>query len=182
MEVSMSIQIEHKLNKENIDSTIKTYKNSLSKMDRNIPSDNIIDFLLKLKRDKMSKGPYVGVSLFEAANRIMTDLVILYGIKDLLNGEYEDIDFPEYTVEYGHGNHNNYDIVSEHNGKKLIGEAFNVSPSLFKSKKNASLKKLRNNKGKKLIKILIYNNDAVNEKYKPKTNNNEYHIRVNIDN
>jgi hypothetical protein len=41
--------------------------------------------LLKaLKRDQVKVGPYPHVTLFEAANRIMTDMVILYGVKWIL--------------------------------------------------------------------------------------------------
>jgi len=34
-----------------------------------------------LKRNQVGLGPYPHVTLFEAANRIMTDMVILKGIK-----------------------------------------------------------------------------------------------------
>jgi len=175
----MNIGITNKLNIDNIDEIIKTYKDSLDEMDVNISSSNAIDLFKKLKRTKINKGPYIGISLFESANRIMTDLVILYGIKDLLIGKYKHINFPEYLVEYGNENKNNYDIVANFNGKKLVGEAFNVSPSFFQSKKYISLKKLRKNKESNII-LLMYNKDAVDENYVPKLKSNEYHVKVEI--
>ena len=43
-----------------------------------------IALLESLKRDRVGVGPYPNVTLFEAANRIMSDLVILHGVKWLL--------------------------------------------------------------------------------------------------
>jgi hypothetical protein len=178
----MNIQIDNKLDKNNIDNTIKIYINSLKKMDLNISANNIIDFFETLKRKPINKGPYHNITLFEAANRIMSDLVILFGVKDLLNGKYEEINFKQYIVEYGNENNNGYDITAENKdtGIKLIGEAFNVSKSFFQIKKYNSLKKLRKNISKNLIKILLYNKDAVDENYVPKKMVNEYHISVEI--
>jgi len=176
----MNIKIDNILNIDNIDININKYMNSIKNMDLNIKSNNIIDLFNKLKRNKINKGPYCGISLFEAANRIMTDLVILHGVKDLLYGKYENIKFPEYIVEYGNINNNKHDIISNFNGKKLIGEAFNVSSSLFKTKKYSSLKKLRRNIDSDTIIILMYNKDAIKDNYKHIQNINEYHIVVNI--
>ena len=177
----MSINLENTLSLNNIDSMIEEYKKSLNEMDSIISGNNIIDFFHVIKRNSIEKGPYPNVTLFEAANRIMSDLVILFGIKKLLNGKYEAIEFTEYHVEYGNSHNSPYDIMAENNKFKLIGEAFNVAPSFFQGKKSMSLAKLRKAKKENTIIVLLYNADAVNKEYRPESMPNEYHIPVEID-
>ena len=171
------------LGKKNITKIIKAYEILIEEMEKPISeliekkkSINIKELLKSIKRDPINVGPYKNVSLFEAANRIMTDLVILYGINDLLSNKYEKIEFSKYTVQYGNSNTNSFDIIAKNYDSILIGEAFNVSPSYFKTKRNKSINKL--NKGdkitingkeiivkeRKIIKILIYNSDAIDPK------------------
>jgi hypothetical protein len=177
----MGINLENTLSLNNIDSMIEKYKTSLNEMDSIISGNNIIDFFYKIKRDSINKGPYPDVTLFEAANRIMSDLVILFGIKKLLNEEYKAINFAEYHVEYGNSHDSPHDIIAENNDLKLIGEAFNVAPSFFQGKKSMSLAKLRKAKKENTIIVLLYNADAVNKEYRPESMPNEYHIPVEID-
>ena len=94
--------------------------------------------LSALKRDVVGAGPYPNVTLFEAANRIMTDLVMLHGVRWLL--KHEVFPFRAYRVEYGHGNEGAHDIEASEGGKTLIGEVFNVAPSFFPIKKAAALR------------------------------------------
>jgi hypothetical protein len=70
----------------------------------------------------------------------LSDLVILYGVKWLLDNN--TFPFESYTVEYGNENKNGFDICATGNGKTLIGEAFNVAQSFFQTKKSTMLKKL----------------------------------------
>ena len=151
-------------------------------METKISASNIIDLLTSIKRDIVSKGPYKNVTFFEAANRIMTDLVILYGVKDLLSGKYPNIIFPEYVVEFGNENKNPFDIMAEYKEERLIGEAFNVSKSFFQGKKSTALKKLNHDQSidDKTIRILMYNRDAVEIGFSPKYIKNLYHIVVDI--
>tara|TARA_B100000508_G_scaffold55003_1_gene42588 strand:+ start:7061 stop:7633 length:573 start_codon:yes stop_codon:yes gene_type:complete len=166
----------------NIDQTIDDYL----KLVKQIPSfidkkESSIEFLLSIKRDIIKKGPYPGVTLFEAANRIMTDLVILKGVQQLLNGEYPELKNDHYLVEYGHSDQYDHDLTVEGNSQvKLKGEAFNVAESFFPIKKASALKKLRKETSANEKIILIYNKEAVQENYKPKSRQNEYHVRVDI--
>ena len=73
----------------------------------------------------------------------MSDLTILYGIKELLNGAISDIKYDEYQVEFGHDNYNNNDIYASDGISKLIGEGFNVAKYFFPTKKANALKKMR---------------------------------------
>jgi hypothetical protein len=167
-------------NKSNIDEAITDYRDSLSNVPLSIYADDILSFLTKIKREEMKSGPYPNVSLFEAANRIMTDLTILYGIRDLLNGKVLELDFLEYNVEFGNENKNKHDITANKDGKELIGEAFNVSKTFFHTKKSSSLKKLNASMDKSKILLLLYNDDAHLSQSEYKINDNEFHYRVKI--
>jgi hypothetical protein len=73
------------VSRENVDGSIKTYLLSVETIGDSIAHLRGFALLEVLKRKAMGTGPYSNVSLFEAANRIMTDLVILHGINWLLD-------------------------------------------------------------------------------------------------
>ncbi|KAA6325538.1 hypothetical protein EZS27_025265 [termite gut metagenome] len=175
------LDLDRTLNKNNIDENIQTYISLLKEIDINISCSNLSVFLNKLKRDPIGKGPYKDVSLFEASNRIMTDLVILSGVKELLEGKHKDICFTEYIVEYGNENKNKHDIIVKENEEIVLkGEAFNVAESFFKNKKRSSLKKLKETENKDIKLILLYN-EEVTKQNEPEKQGNVYYIKVNID-
>ncbi len=173
--------IPRKLTASNINEAINLYLNLLKTSPINIEAKNVLGFLNKLKREKVQNGPYPNVSLFEAANRIMTDLTILFGIKSLFEKRIKEINFDSYTVEFGNENFNAHDITAEKGSSKLIGEAFNVAESFFQTKKSSALKKLRKSKLNNEIILIIYNSDAIKEKYLPKPIENEFHLPVKLD-
>ncbi|PKV50854.1 hypothetical protein ATE84_2922 [Aquimarina sp. MAR_2010_214] len=169
-----------KLTSQNIDKTIEDYLDLMEEIDPIVQSSNIFAFLTKLKREKTDTGPYPEVTLFEAANRIMTDLVILFGVKELLKGNIGELTFDSYTVDLGHDNFQPNDITAKNNNDSLMGEAFNVAKSFFPSKKSKSIKKMRNQqKGIEKL-LLIFNSDAVKTGYVPRPRNNEYHLKVDL--
>lgn len=173
-------QIPTKLNKNNIKKAISDYLGLLENIPLKIESNNILEMLTDLKRKELKFGPYPDVTLFESANRIMSDLTILYGIKKLLNGAIVEIDYDEYEVEYGHSNQNSNDIIANSDQTKLIGEGFNVAKSFFQPKKTRSLNKMRKQISGNDKLLLIYNSDAVLETYIPETRKNEYHLKVEL--
>jgi hypothetical protein len=131
-----------------------------------------------LKRKPVQVGPYPKVTLFEAANRIMSDLVILYGVKWLLdNGKFP---FDSYLVEYGNEDKNGFDIHASSKQKTLLGEAFNVAPLFFQRKKASMLKKLRGENIDADYKLIMFNRDAVKDNYRPKLRHNEYFLFVDV--
>src|SRR5260370_7551770 len=162
------------LSAKNIDSQIEKYIRLIEDMGSSIRDMRGLRLFEALKRDKVNTGPYPHVSLFEAANRIMTDLVILYGVRWLLTNRA--FPFTSYMVEFGHDNKNGFDVRSEENGRTLVGEAFNVAPSFFQGKKSSMLKKLRENRGGAEFTILIFIHPAIAKTSKPKTLN-ENHTR-----
>ena len=174
-------QIPNRLNKTNIEKAIADYLNLLKNIPLKLQSENVLKFLTDLKRKKLNSGPYPNVTLFESANRIMSDLTILYGIKELLNGAISDIKYDEYQVEFGHDNYNNNDIYASDGISKLIGEGFNVAKSFFPTKKANALKKMRAQIEPNDKLLLIYNSDAVLESYKPVRKMNEYHLKIKLD-
>ena len=174
-------KIPKNLNRDNINRAIEEYKGLLKNIPLKMEFANIFQMLTDLKRKKMESGPYPNVTLFESANRIMSDLTILYGIKALLDGAIIGIDFDEYCVEFGHDNYNENDISARDGRNKLIGEGFNVAKSFFQPKKTSALKKMRKQISGNDKLILIYNSDAVSENYSPETRPNEYHLKVRLD-
>ena len=169
--------ISRRLTRENIDYEIEEYLTLLDDFPISLKEENTLDFLYRIKRGKTLTGPYPDVSIFEAANRIMTDLVILFGAKKILSGCIPEIEVQELIVELGNEDQRSFDIT----GKDLRGEAFNVAPSFFQNKKSSALKKLRNNSGNEVI-LLMYNEDAVTKTYIPQTLRREFHLRVKLKN
>jgi len=173
-------KIPRKLNQENIDKAIQDYNELVKEIPLEIKSDNSLLLLKQLKREKLGKGPYPEVSIFEAANRIMSDLLILHGVRDLLNGKVVELKFSEYEVELGNENKKDHDIMAINDGIELIGEAFNVSKSFFYAKKSSALKKLNNSPRKKAIRLLLFNEDAKPKGYDLLKGKTEYHYAVEI--
>lgn len=149
------------LNHENINSVIEEYKNLLNEIPLKIEGESLLDLLTKLKREKIKKGPWPEVSIFEASNRIMSDLVILFGVKYILDGQFEHLNkYTHFEVEMGNENKKSHDIIGYSKDSKLIGEAFNVAPSFFYVKKSRSIKKLRESKIAAVNRILFCNSDS----------------------
>jgi hypothetical protein len=103
-------------------------------------------------------------------------LVILYGAKWLLDKNV--FPFENYTVEYGNENKNGFDIRATGDGETLVGEAFNVAPSFFQTKKTSMLKKLKEASAN--YKIIMFNDDAAGPSYEPKPSNNEFFVFVRV--
>ena len=166
------------LHSENIQDQIKRYLALIENIAAPAGSPKGLALFAALKRQEVGAGPYPNVTLFEAANRIMTDLVLLYGVRWLL--EAKCFPFTKYAVEYGHGNKSAFDVIAEANGGRLIGEAFNVAPSFFQTKKTAMLKKLRAKGRSATHTLILCNADAVKEEYVPDAGNAEYHLILDV--
>ena len=152
--------MQRELTKQNIDEVLSVYLESIHSVGTTIHGKLGVDLFTSMKRDKAGAGPYPDVSLFEAGNRIMTDLVILYGVKWMLDNSI--FPFHKYTVEYGNEDKNENDIEASNDNDRLSGEAFNVAKSFFQIKKSAMLRKLRKPENKSSYKAILVNSDAVN--------------------
>jgi hypothetical protein len=172
------VQLQRNLTEDNVDDALETYVRSVEAVGDCIRGLSGIQLLETLKRGKVGCGPYPSVSLFEAANRIMTDLVILYGVRWLLRNKA--FPFRSYTVEYGHENNNAHDLKAEQAGRILIGEAFNVAPSFFSTKKTAAIQKLRASTIRANYLVILCNDRAVLDTYLPKPREIEHFVFVTI--
>jgi hypothetical protein len=79
-----AVRLERVLSSENVDAQINTYLACIEGIGASISELRGLRLLEALKRTAIKAGPYPHVTLFEAANRIMTDLVLLYGVRWLL--------------------------------------------------------------------------------------------------
>lgn len=152
-----------KLNKSNIDNEIISYLNSVNTVDLPESIEDRMIFMESIKRKPLGTGPYPGVSLFEASNRILSDIVVLFGVHRLLHNpliNHIRLPFMEYDVALGVEGGN--DLVATTENKSLFGEVFNVAPSFFQAKKTAMIRKLRAQSGVDYM-LLIFNSDAVSE-------------------
>lgn len=166
------------LTKANIDDEIAGFARQIACLGASLDGMRGLELCRALKRTILDTGPYLRVSFYEAANRVMTDLVILHGVRALL----ADARFPyrSYTVEFGHENNNDHDILAGDGAEALIGEAFNVSRSFYPVKKSKALQKLRTSAKPARIRLLMYNHDAVSATYRPKPQPTECHVMVDI--
>ena len=167
---------ERTISKANAGQLIVSYMASVEEIGNSLGDYKSLRLLLALKRETLGVGPYPHVTMFEAANRILSDLVILYGVKWLLDNHV--FPFESYMVEYGNENNNGFDICASENGKTLVGEAFNVAPSFFQTKKATMLKKLAESCAD--YKIIMFNHDAVERSYEPKATRNEHFVFVQV--
>lgn len=171
-----------KLNSTNIDEMISSYLAKVDELEFPELHADKLRFIEIVKRRPLSGGPYPGVSLFEASNRIFSDITALFGIHRLLADPVINrirLPFMEYDVALGvEGG----DDISARNGQQsLVGEVFNVAPTFFQAKKAAMLKKLRLNTEAD-FRLVIFNADAVSKPndYFEKSELSMLYLTVNI--
>ena len=172
-------QAERNLNISNIGRITEDFYKSMASIGETIQGKIGIPLFIALKREKLIMGPYPNVSIFEAANRIMSDLVILKGITWLLQKNV--FPFSSYTVEFGNEDANAFDIQAKAGDVTLIGEAFNVAPSFFQTKKSSALRKLKKDASNSSYRMLMFNNDAVLPSYSPNLEDGFYYILVDVE-
>ncbi len=171
-----------KLNRTNIDKELNDYLRSVDSIELPAPRNDVLAFLHSLKRKALGSGPYPDVSLFEASNRILSDIIILFGVQRLLTNPSVGsvrLPFTEYEVSLGVEGGN--DLVAVVGGSRLVGEAFNVAPSFFQRKKSSMIKKLRSQEEAD-YRLIIFNADAVKtpEYYIVKSEPSMLYLPVNV--
>jgi hypothetical protein len=164
--------------RDSVDAMIVRYLDLVKEVGTTLRDASGLQLLQHLKRTRVQAGPYPEVSIFEAANRIMSDLVILYGVKWVL--ETSAFPFDSYTVEFGNEDNNGFDIRATKDDKVLIGEACNVAPSFFPVKKSSMLRKLRATVERVDYKLLVFNRDAVSAGYVPQPRSAEFFLCVDV--
>lgn len=172
-----------RLDSKNIDREISHYLEAVNQIELPTPQEDILAFIASLKRGPLGSGPYPEVSLFEASNRIMSDLIVLFGVRQLVTqGAVGHIRLPfrEYEVRLSVEAGSDLEAVAE--GQRLIGEAFNVAPSLFQQKKRSVQKKLLQSVNRADYWLIIFNVDAVKspDYYKEKSNQDMLYLLVDV--
>jgi len=168
-----------KLTLSNIDTITADFYRELADIGKSIKGKTGLPLLVAMKRERLGHGPYPDVTLFEAANRIMSDLVILHGVAALLKNKH--FPFSEYTVEFGNENRNGFDIRASSKTESLVGEAFNVAPSFFQGKKSTALKKLRtDNAAQATYRLVMFNSEAPPAEYVGREELGIYQVAVDV--
>lgn len=133
-----------------------------------------------VKRHKQQVGPYIKISVFEALNRIGSDLVLLSGATKLFNGELDGIK-PE-TIQLRMGAIRGFDFeVTLKNKKVLYGEAFNAAESFCKEKMRQTIHKLiDDNPDKKAKEGIVFINEEVKSVIENYANKKEINSKIII--
>ena len=139
-----------------------------------IKHKDIYELITNIKRSPGKIGPYQDISVFEALNRIGSDLVLLSGTTKIFNGDTE-INVPA-KIQLRMGNTHGFDFEVHTKSKgKIYGEAFNAAESFCKSKMRDAIHKLmKNNPDKKAKHAIVFINQEVEdiiENYKNKYEN-----------
>jgi hypothetical protein len=175
-------EIAEKLDGVNVEQKISDYLESVNSIKLPAPHSDVLKFINSLKREPLSSGPYPDVSLFEVSNRILSDMVILFGVRLLLTNpsvSHVQLPFTEYEVKLGVEGGNDLKAIA--GSCSLVGEAFNVARSFFQSKKSSTEKKLQSLKDAH-YRLIIFNADAVKnpDYYIEKSEPSMLYLPVNI--
>jgi hypothetical protein len=73
-----------------------------------------------------------------------------------------------------------FDIIAHGNGRRLVGEAFNVAHDFFQAKKLTTLKKVREPDVRADYKVIMFNCNAPGDGYKPKPRDGEFFVFVRV--
>jgi len=104
-------------------------------------ADTIYDLIDNIKRTPEKVGPYKNISVFEALNRIGSDLVLLSGATILFKNEVEGIEPQKIHLKMGTTHGFDFEVILKDN-KKIFGEAFNAAESFCKFKMRQAIHKL----------------------------------------
>jgi len=170
-----------KLNLANAEKELSDYLRLVNSIKLPALHDDVLIFMHSLKRKRLGSGPYPDVSLFEASNRILSDMVILIGVRRLLtNPLVGDVRLPFTEYEIALGVEGGNDLTAIAGNCRLVGEAFNVAPSFFQSKKSSMINKLSPEKAD--YRLIIFNADAVKspDNYIGKSEPSMLYLPVNI--
>lgn len=120
----------------------------------------MIDYLKRRSVDNFCRiGPYENISVFEAANRIASDLVLIRGVIQIINDGHEHND-KRITLLLGTKHvkgMGDFKIGDKH------GEAFNVAPAFYKAKLYSTIKKWTKNQQESNLSYILINHDVVQE-------------------
>ena len=162
-------EFKNPLNKAEFIEAKKLYLEFITKNEYEIKATkDIFQLIQNIKRSPEKIGPYQIMSVFEALNRIGSDLVLLSGAEKLFASE-----IPPEKILLRMGNNQGFDFEVFYKGDKVIyGEAFNAAESFCKHKMRQAIDKLVDkNPDEKATSAIIFINEEMKgilEKYKNK--------------
>ena len=157
------------LNKAEFIAAKKLYRQSITDNEYEIKATkDIFQLIQNIKRSPEKIGPYQHMSIFEALNRIGSDLVLLSGAEKLFTSENQ----PQ-KILLRMGNTKGFDFEVFYKDDEVVyGEAFNAAESFCKHKMRQAIHKLIDyNPDEKANLAFIFINEEMKdflEKYKNK--------------
>jgi len=173
------------LNTNNIDKEIMQYLSDVRAIKLPLQGKDIVEFIRIAKREPLQSGPYPGVSMFEAFNRILSDLVVLLGVRILLREEIPEVGrlpYTEYDVALGIEDGNDIKaFYKEPPSSRLCGEAFNVSRGYFPTKMRHARKKLMRSTDA-IHCVILFNTDAVSDlsRYRNVADRTPFYLPIDV--
>lgn len=167
------------LSKKEFEIAKTSYLKSLEENNYSIQkTSNIYDLINSIKRTPEKVGPYQNISVFEALNRIGSDLVLLSGAEMLFRGDLEGINPKSIHLKMGTTHGFDFEVVLE-DDKVIYGEAFNAAKSFCKQKMRQAIHKLidKNPDAKDCI---IFVNEEVKELIEKYVNKKENESIIKI--
>lgn len=125
-------------------------------------TNSIFELIDQVKRNPTNIGPYEDISVFEALNRIGSDLVLLRGAEKLFNEGLDKKIPTEILLRMGNTKGFDFEVYF---GKTIIyGEAFNAAESFCKDKMRQAIHKLiEKNPDPNATEGIVFVNDDVKD-------------------
>ncbi|HJO80826.1 MAG TPA: hypothetical protein QF520_00270 [SAR202 cluster bacterium] len=148
------------LTAQSIDREIAKYSDAVQDIVLPTPTDDVVETLTILKRRPLGSGPYPNVSVYEAGNKILSDLVVFEGVKKLLKGLADhsiELPFAEYTIRLRTSP--GFSVTASCGEIRLIGAACNVAKSFFGTRRRTQEQRLSRDQEAN-YRVLLFNADA----------------------
>jgi hypothetical protein len=131
-------------------------------------AETIFDLIENVKRSPVEIGPYQKISVFEALNRIGSDLVLLDGTEKIFKEGVEKNMPTEVLLRMSTIKGYDFEVYFE-NQPTIYGEAFNASPSFCNTKMRQAIDKFIKD-GKEAG--IVFVNEEVSDTINKYLNNN----------
>lgn len=162
---TLAPEFEKNLDHQELLAVIAKYKQSLKDFPPpTLDSKGTYSLIASLKRSPHRFGPYKGLTLFEIANRLFSDLVLMEGAKHIFEKPSLVTQHDILSMKLNPSNISGYDLEIYTEEETIYGEAYNTAPSFFKIKTASTLRKLNHEKHSQVKKaVLLFNEDALDE-------------------
>lgn len=138
----------------------------------------MINYLKRKDTNNPQKiGPYQNITVFEAANRIASDLVIINGIIQLV-AKYPELKVACFTLRLGILHEKGKGDFTIHlDNQDIEGEAFNVAPSFLKVKLRNTISKWKKSENRDQLMYILVNDEALNFIGKAKIDDRVFRVK-----